>query len=435
MDRWRLAQTVTAAVAILLLLPGTVFANAQLTGFTVSSNDPALAQLQSSPTPFYDYIFKNGLETPCSEDADHDGLPDCVETNTGIYVSASNTGTDPHNPDTDGDGLLDGEEVHGTAGLLDLPAMGVSPVHKDILIEYDWFNDTDSYCTIHTHTHRPNAAIVQDVHNVFASAPVLNPDGTTGINAIQDYGQGTPFTGGNLINDPSNPQATLNGLGADYQAYETANFTPNRHGYFHYVLMAHTLSGGASGIATIGGDQVLVTEGCWAADQDDPNSAGHPYIRNTIVHELGHNLGLQHGGDEACNNKPNYSSVMNYRYQHAGIDTSCLGTGQNALPFKCDYSRGDRLLLDENHLNETLGMCTGATVPVDWNHDFNYTTSVAVDTNADDVFCPGKTILHDYNDWAHIKLSGVSPFLQPGNGLVGQLPSCGPAPSYRKKPR
>jgi len=56
-----LARTIVAAVASVLLLPGTVFANAQLTVFTVSGNDPALAQLQSSPTPFYDYIFKNGL--------------------------------------------------------------------------------------------------------------------------------------------------------------------------------------------------------------------------------------------------------------------------------------------------------------------------------------------------------------------------------------
>jgi hypothetical protein len=40
------------------------------------------------------------------------------------------------------------------------------------------------------------------------------------------------------------------------------------------------------------------------------------------MHELGHNLGLRHGGDEDSgddlegwkNNKPNYRSVMNYLY-------------------------------------------------------------------------------------------------------------------------
>src|SRR5262249_18161151 len=34
-----------------------------------------------------------------------------------------------------------------------------------------------------------------------------------------------------------------------------------------------------------------------------------------FMHELGHNLGLHHGGDEDLNYKPNYISVMNYFFQ------------------------------------------------------------------------------------------------------------------------
>jgi len=45
-------------------------------------------------------------------DTDSDGLPDCVETGTGIYVDETDTGTDPSNPDTDTDGLADGDEVY-----------------------------------------------------------------------------------------------------------------------------------------------------------------------------------------------------------------------------------------------------------------------------------------------------------------------------------
>lgn len=45
-------------------------------------------------------------------DADHDGIRDRFETGTGIYVSPTNTGTSPTNPDTDGDGLSDGQEVN-----------------------------------------------------------------------------------------------------------------------------------------------------------------------------------------------------------------------------------------------------------------------------------------------------------------------------------
>ena len=44
-------------------------------------------------------------------DTDFDGLDDSVETNTGVYVSPTNTGTNPNNADTDGDGVPDGLEV------------------------------------------------------------------------------------------------------------------------------------------------------------------------------------------------------------------------------------------------------------------------------------------------------------------------------------
>jgi len=47
----------------------------------------------------------------CDADDDADGLPDTVETGTGVYVSPSDTGTASLNADSDGDGFLDGEEV------------------------------------------------------------------------------------------------------------------------------------------------------------------------------------------------------------------------------------------------------------------------------------------------------------------------------------
>lgn len=47
---------------------------------------------------------------PCM-DLDGDDLADLYETGTGIFVSASDTGSDPNDPDSDGDGLLDGVEI------------------------------------------------------------------------------------------------------------------------------------------------------------------------------------------------------------------------------------------------------------------------------------------------------------------------------------
>ncbi len=44
-------------------------------------------------------------------DSDFDGLDDTVETNTGVYVSSSNTGTNPSASDSDSDGVPDGLEV------------------------------------------------------------------------------------------------------------------------------------------------------------------------------------------------------------------------------------------------------------------------------------------------------------------------------------
>ncbi len=45
-------------------------------------------------------------------DTDDDGLDDSVETNTGVYIGPLDTGTDPGNPDTDGDTVMDGPEVN-----------------------------------------------------------------------------------------------------------------------------------------------------------------------------------------------------------------------------------------------------------------------------------------------------------------------------------
>ena len=45
-------------------------------------------------------------------DTDGDGVPDFYETGTGVYVSPTNTGTNPAVADTDGDGLNDGVEIN-----------------------------------------------------------------------------------------------------------------------------------------------------------------------------------------------------------------------------------------------------------------------------------------------------------------------------------
>ncbi|MFP6874094.1 MAG: discoidin domain-containing protein, partial [Verrucomicrobiales bacterium] len=67
---------------------------------------------------------------PIKADTDLDGLDDGVETNTGIFVSATDTGTDPTKDDTDGDGLTD--KVETNAGtFVDAGNTGTNPNNND----------------------------------------------------------------------------------------------------------------------------------------------------------------------------------------------------------------------------------------------------------------------------------------------------------------
>lgn len=67
---------------------------------------------------------------PQVQDTDDDGYNDNVETNTGIWVSATNTGTDPLDNDTDGDLLLDGVE-NPDLPFVDANQTGTDPNNSD----------------------------------------------------------------------------------------------------------------------------------------------------------------------------------------------------------------------------------------------------------------------------------------------------------------
>ena len=74
--------------------------------FGVSSGAPAAFDTDDNGESW-------GVGIEAAKDSDSDGLPDVVETDTGTFVDAGDTGTDPENADSDGDGLSDGEEVAG----------------------------------------------------------------------------------------------------------------------------------------------------------------------------------------------------------------------------------------------------------------------------------------------------------------------------------
>jgi hypothetical protein len=90
-----------------------------LTGGILSATGPRMtveieAEVQPGVTTQIAELEIAGIEissyTPPATpvDSDGDGLDDSVETNTGVYVSPSDTGTDPNNADSSGDGFSDG---------------------------------------------------------------------------------------------------------------------------------------------------------------------------------------------------------------------------------------------------------------------------------------------------------------------------------------
>jgi hypothetical protein len=136
----------------------------------------------------------------------------------------------------------------------------------------------------------------------------------------------------------------------------------NRKDIFHYALLAHALGYPSlenplipvanSGIADSNGGDLMITLGLW------DNEVGTPFVQaSTLMHELGHNFGLRHGGVLAsgmleANCKPNYQSIMNYLFQVRGLWNS------QGMPL-IDYSRQRLPTLSENALIEASGF--GAT--------------------------------------------------------------------------
>ena len=218
-------------------------------------------------------------------------------------------------------------------------------------------------------------------------------------------------------------------FGYDWSAFDTiknANFAAERAAVFHYNVWAHSLCadyGSTSGISRnateaafgSGASDFIVSLGGWTSDVGSANEQA-----GTFMHELGHNLGLRHGGEDHTQWKPNYISVMNYAFQTRGLFIG--GTGGYF-----DYSRYDFPDLNENNLNETTGIGSSAAIGtyhfcglgdmrpdtdarlVDWNCDGDSTdTGVIYNINQGMSWNHNSTLdtLTTQNDWVNLVYSG-----------------------------
>ena len=355
-------------------------------------------------------------------DSDGDRLDDCVETNTGRYRGPDDTGTDPGAWDTDRDGIADGDEVLGSELGLDLPAMGASPLRRDLFVETDWIAD-DSDCG--AHDHRPSNAVVGLLSSMYEQAPLRNPDGSYGISLHLDRGQGGPFTGGNEVGTDAYLYPSTEA--GPFVIYKRDHFDERRVGYFHYVVLAHDM-GAVGGVGELGGDDLAIgTGGCDVCFQCGGAPVEGNVVATTLAHELGHNLGLRHGGDTQCNYKPNYPSIMNYRDAYAGIDVDCDGISDRVM----DYSRGSRLDLNESTLHEARGVCGSRAI--DWN-DSNGIEGEAISMNvnaytAEETDCgQSHSVLRDHDDWARLRLNAIS---SASAGLLAAPQPCYSDPASR----
>jgi len=270
------------------------------------------------------------------KDSDKDGLSD---------VRESSFKTDPKNPDTDNDGLLDGWEALGVfktgKKVVDLPSMGADPLVQDIFLELDWMQDG-------VHSHKPSNDVIQRVVNAFARK---------NIQLHVDVGQ---FGGGNQLTEQTGSEWHKSYLNSTQQAaYEPNNqylfdikknnFDPNRLGIFYYGMFAHEKSG-SSGQAAIGGNFYVAL--WW--------NSSVTFKSGTLMHEFGHTLQLGHGGRQnkelrydSTHFKPNYRSIMNYHFQLNGVPRY---NESGDIVYDLNYADEEIADLDENNLDENSGM-------------------------------------------------------------------------------
>ena len=371
------------------------------------------------------------------KDSDGDGLWDCWEDGARWVAIDGKPGISFNNDgnrdlilcvtvDSDGNGTADKEEC-------------ADPNRKDLFVEIDWMQNADG-----TKSHKPDPVALFNVRQAFAGAPVDVPNGIALHFLVNEATPHADLLSLQPCTDPPSAgavtfderKAAWFGTAAERNNAQTMNAKLMS---FRYMLFAHNLIGtNSSGCGEIAGDDSAITLAAFGLLRPDGDRNGTTDQQaGTVMHELGHNLGLQHGGGDGVNCKPNYLSVMNYMFQYPDFvsdrpldfSPAALGTlteGTNVLEgnglgafAQFPFLNGETTLHSApgfvTALKAKLGdhiepLPTGNVVDygqgVDWNNNGSSADSLLLpDVNKiGQAGCTGEgTVLVGYNDWANLK--------------------------------
>jgi hypothetical protein len=393
------STTSTLSPAITSALPATIFTN----WLSLIANN-SLYQRNAA-------IISPNDATVCNTnggDSDGDGICQNWETKAS-FPAGTTCANSGHN------GLCIRTSPSAPIYWLDCSAGGTTwknmcpdPAKDDLYFEIDYMAG-----------HRPSDASLDKIYNAFLNSPGgktlhiqldeqlphVNIISSSGIPTAPGYDQlkywwfGTQPERGN-VSLPTNFETNSWMTGIRSQKGQV----------FHYVIFAHQQQGntGSSGIAEMPGNDIMVSLGSFTGKVGTRDQQ-----EGTLLHEMGHNLGLDHGGNDGVNCKPNYLSVMSYSRQFSDL------VGTRPL----DYSQSSLNTLNEGQLVEsngisqslpinlqtvygppTLIVTTAGTSPINWNKVAPSTETVTMDiNNMGTTGCPASIsppqTLYGFNDW------------------------------------
>jgi hypothetical protein len=320
-------------------------------------------------TPGLRILFGN-TPSAATPDTDNDGIVDEIERLIG---------TRPTNPDTDRDSLPDGWEVLGLdfgGEFVNLPALGANPLRKDVFVQYDYERgakvEPETWPHIIELFRRHGISLhLTENERPRPTSGFLAP--TTGVTSTIGADQAAATI------DPATGQYYFPPKLSWTHHYLYSRHNPGRSGAWHHVTIdVNTLD------CPLSSPDPQNDPACrWFTGDDGGTykwrfASEHIY---RVVHELGHNLGLGHGGRqgtgaqtrlgdivyyagdwESTNQKPHYISAMNYRYSTSHL---CYkppaGDAREAWLSATDYQSGTLPSLNEAALFESSSL--GYTLP------------------------------------------------------------------------